>query len=70
MKKKISIDGMSCEHCVRHVTVALKELEGVREAEVILDLKQATIEGENISDKEIKDAIEEVGYEVVEIEEI
>ncbi|HHT50517.1 MAG TPA: heavy-metal-associated domain-containing protein [Eubacteriaceae bacterium] len=70
MKKKILIEGMSCENCVRHVTVALKELEGVMEAEVILDKKQATIKGKNVSDEEIREAIEEVGYEVVAIEEI
>lgn len=70
MKKKILINGMSCENCVRHVTVALKDLDGVNEVEVRLDEKMATIEAENVSDQEIIDAIEEVGYEVVEIEEL
>ena len=70
MKKKILIDGMSCDNCVRHVTVALKELDGVDEVEVRLDEKQATIDAENVSDQDIIDAIEEVGYEVVEIEDL
>lgn len=64
------IDGMSCEHCVRHVTVALKDLDGVSEVDVRLDEKRAIIEADDVSDQEIIDAIEEVGYEVLEIEEL
>ena len=30
MKKKISIEGMSCSHCVNHVTNALSEIDGVK----------------------------------------
>lgn len=70
MKKRIRIDGMSCDNCVRHVTVALKDLDGVSEVDVRLDEKQAIIVAEEIQDQDIIDAIEEVGYEVVGIEEI
>jgi copper chaperone CopZ len=70
MKKRIRIDGMSCDNCVRHVTVALKDLDGVSEVDVRLDKKQAIIVAEEIQDQDIIDAIEEVGYEVVGIEEI
>lgn len=70
MKKRIRIDGMSCDNCVRHVTVALKDLDGVSEVDVRLDKKQAIIFAEEIQDQDIIDAIEEVGYEVVGIEEI
>ena len=69
MKKKISIEGMSCQHCVNHVTESLKELEGVDKVEVSLEEKQAVIESaKGITDGDIKNAIEEVGYEVVGIE--
>lgn len=67
--KKIKIEGMSCDHCVRHVTVALEDIPGVTKVEVSLTDKQAIIESaKEISDEEIKAAIEESGYEVVEIE--
>ena len=46
MKKRIRIDGMSCDNCVRHVTVALKDLDGVSEVDVRLDKKQAIIVAE------------------------
>jgi copper chaperone len=68
MKKKILLEGMSCKHCVNHVTEALKEI-GATEVEVSLDKKLATAEvRENITDEIIKEAIEEVGYEVILIE--
>jgi copper chaperone len=68
MKKKILLEGMSCNHCVNHVTEALKEI-GATDVEVILDKKLATAEvREDITDEVIKEAIEEVGYEVISIE--
>ena len=68
MKKKILVEGMSCGHCVNHVSEALKEI-GAKEVEVNLETKLATAEiGDNISDDVIKAAIEDVGYDVVKIE--
>ncbi len=69
MKKKISLEGMSCEHCVNHVTSALKELVGVSKVEVNLAAKNATVEvSQEVSDEDIKAAIYEAGYEVKKIE--
>lgn len=68
MKKKILLQGMSCNHCVNHVTEALKQI-GATDMEVNLDKKLATAEvRDDITDEVIKEAIEEVGYEVVSIE--
>ena len=68
MKKKILVEGMSCGHCVNHVSEALKEI-GAKEVEVNLESKLATAEiGDNISDDAIKAAIEDAGYDVVKIE--
>jgi len=66
MEKIVSIEGMSCGHCVKHVKEALEELKGVSRIEVDLESKQATFEGE-VSDDVIKEAIEEAGYDVVSI---
>ena len=68
MKKKISIEGMSCMHCVKHVTDALNEIDGVSNVNVSLDTKSATIEADDkVKDEAIKAAIEDAGYEVVNI---
>lgn len=69
MKKKILIEGMSCSHCVKHVTEALKDL-GAKGVEVNLEKKYALAEVNNISDESIKSAIEDAGYDVVEIQNL
>ncbi len=68
MKKKISIEGMSCEHCVAHVKNALEGIDGVSAVEVNLEGKYATVETD-VNDEILKEAIEEEGYDVVKIEE-
>lgn len=70
MKKQITIEGMSCGHCVRHVEEALREIGAVR-VEVNLQGKYAIAEADSeIEDSKIKEAIEEAGYDVLEIKAI
>ena len=67
MKKIISVEGMSCGHCVKHVNEALVDL-GAKDVEVSLEKKLATAEiSSEITDEAIKLAIEDAGYEVVGI---
>lgn len=71
MKKKISIEGMSCNHCVNHVKEALSELNGVTSVNVDLASKSAVIEAvSDIDDNAIKAAIEDAGYDVSGIEAV
>lgn len=70
MRKAITIEGMSCEHCVRHVTEALKELSGVENVEVNLSTGRAIIDTKGeVLDSSIRSAVEEVGYNVTGIVE-
>lgn len=69
MKKKIFIKGMSCQHCVRHVTEALEEISGVKSVKVDLAGKYAEVElAHEVDDEKFKTAIDEAGYEVTSIE--
>ena len=69
MIKKIYIDGMSCGHCVSHVKEALLDIGAIK-VKVDLEEKYAIADfDEEISDSDITLAIEDVGYEVTEIEE-
>ena len=63
MKKTISIEGMMCEHCVKHVTDALNKLDGVA-AEVSLSDKNAVVNLEEV----LKQAVEDAGYQVTGIQ--
>lgn len=69
MAKKIYIEGMSCDHCVKHVTNALIEVDGVKDVKVDLKGKVAAVELDgSVDDIKLKEAVEEAGYDVVKIE--
>ncbi|MDY0210014.1 MAG: heavy-metal-associated domain-containing protein [Acholeplasma sp.] len=69
MKQMLSISGMSCQHCKRHVTNALNELNGVQSVFVSLEDRQAIIQVETaFSYDELRTVIEEVGYELTKVE--
>lgn len=67
MKKTLLVEGMSCGHCEKAVKNALGELKGVSNVEVGLDTKKVEVEGKDLNDKVIKEAIEDAGYDVIEI---
>ncbi|MBU5428220.1 copper ion binding protein [Tissierella pigra] len=67
MKKTLLVEGMSCGHCEKAVKNALNELSGVTKVEVDLSTKTVEVEGESLDDTLIKDAIEDAGYDLIEI---
>jgi copper chaperone len=60
---ELDITGMTCDHCVRSVTNALKDVPGVSDAVVSLENKQATVTAESVDIQALIDAVEEEGYE-------
>ena len=62
----LSIDGMSCEHCVRAVHSALSSLNGVKSVEISLVGKSAKVvyDEELTGLSELESAIIEEGYQV------
>ena len=69
MEKTLKIEGMVCGNCVKHVDKALREIQGVEQVEVSLEDKSATVQmGCTLSDDVLKAAIEDAGYQVVEIQ--
>ena len=68
MKKELSIEGMMCQNCVKHVTHALESIPGTTDIQVSLEDKKATVNvPETVSDEALKEAVSEAGYEVTEI---
>lgn len=66
----ISIDGMSCENCVRHVTEALEGMEGVTAVEVSLEAGEAKVRSAaTLNEKLIKATLDEEGYDVTAVVE-
>ena len=67
MKKVLSIEGMSCGHCVRHITSALSGIQGVTSVKVDLAKKRAVVEGSALDDIQLTAAVADAGYQVVAI---
>ena len=65
MNKTVVIEGMMCGNCARHVEEALKALGC--EVKVVLDEKKAYLTNTSLTDEQIKLAIDQAGYTVVEI---
>jgi Cu+-exporting ATPase len=66
MKTIIKIEGMTCAGCAARIEHGLKQLPGVKEAEVTLGLKEAVIEynNEQLSAQTLVERIEALGYTV------
>lgn len=63
MKKVLKVEGMMCAHCQSHVQKALAAVDGVQEAQVDLENKEATvILSKEVADKLLMDAVTEAGY--------
>ena len=68
MKKLLKVEGMMCQHCVKHVTDALMGVAGVTSVDVNLKKKGALVEcGEGVTNEALTAAVKEAGYEVTQI---
>lgn len=60
------VEGMTCGHCKSAVEGALHEVDGVNEVKVDLDSGNVKIShAETASKVEMKEAVEEQGYDVI-----
>lgn len=63
---KVSVRGMSCEHCVGRVRGELSTVTGVNSVDVNLETGVVTIESDDaLNESEVRDAVFEAGYELV-----
>ena len=64
MEKKLKVEGMMCQHCVKHVTEALEGVAGVESVEVSLEAGTATVRcAEGVADEALLAAVKAAGYE-------
>lgn len=62
--KVYHIEGMNCNHCRTAAEKALQGVEGVTSARVVLETKEAFIEG-TASEEDLRKAVESVGFTLV-----
>lgn len=68
MKKELTVEGMMCQNCVKHVTHALEGIPGASQVSVSLEDKTAAVcVPESVSDDMLRAAVTEAGYEVTEV---
>ena len=61
----ITVDGMTCGHCVNAVQTEVGKLDGVTDVAVDLASGQVTIVADEAPDAgALREAVEEAGYEV------
>lgn len=65
--KKVRIEGMTCSGCSGRVEKAMKAVAGIEDVRVDLEDNSATYGG-SVSDATVREAIEDIGYEVTGFE--
>jgi Cu+-exporting ATPase len=64
MEKKLSVEGMTCQHCVKRVTKIIEKTPGISDVQVSLENKEAVFTcdetGTNVD--EILQAINDFGF--------
>jgi len=61
---ELQVDGMTCNHCVSHVTKSLKALDAGAKVEVDLAGKTVRVDTQASLD-DIREALDDAGYPVV-----
>jgi copper chaperone len=61
-----TVHGMTCDHCALSVKDEVSEVAGVEEVAVDLADGRVEVAGANISDDQVRAAVEEAGYELAE----
>ena len=68
---ELSVDGMTCGHCVMSVSEELSEIPGVKNVDVILNSgvtsKVTVLTDTPLDDAALSDAVSEAGYTLVGI---
>lgn len=69
MKKRLIVEGMHCENCVKGLRAVLTEdVEGINVENIDLSGGYADVDvSDSVSDDELKSAVEELGFTLKEI---
>ncbi|MGM0827522.1 MAG: copper chaperone CopZ [Bacillota bacterium] len=66
-KESLTVEGMSCGHCVKAIEGSVAKLDGVKSVQVSLEDKKVEVEfdGSQVKLDDIKETIDDQGYDVV-----
>ena len=63
-EKSFEVIGMTCEHCVLSVREEVSEVPGVTGVDVDLASGRLHVDGSDVSEDAVREAVEAAGYEV------
>lgn len=68
MKKKLSVEGMTCQHCVKRVAKIIEKAPGVSDVQVSLENKEAVFacDEAGVNVNAIVQAINDFGFSAAE----
>ena len=68
MEKKLSVEGMTCQHCVKRVTKIIAKTPGISNVQVNLENKEAvfTCDDPEANVNELVNAINDFGFVATE----
>jgi len=70
-EKEIIIEGMHCNNCSKRIENVLKEVKEIKKVKIDLEEKKAKIiSSKELESKLIKEMIENLGFQVIEIKEM
>ncbi len=66
-QESLTVEGMTCQHCVQTITDALEKIAGTNKVAVDLDKKEVQVDynEDETNLQEISDKIVEAGFELV-----
>lgn len=71
MSVTLNVTGMTCHHCVSSVKEELGEIAGVTNVDVALNTGGTSVvtfdADASVTDDQIRDAIDEAGYDIAEV---
>jgi len=66
--QNLTIEGMSCNHCVMHVTKELEKLKGLTIETVEIGKARVQVDESMINADQISKAVQDAGYKLVAIQ--
>ena len=64
--KTFTVRGMTCGHCVNHVTTEISKVPGVVKVDIVLESGAVTVESSApLADSDVASAVVAAGYEFV-----
>ncbi|MDP1677881.1 MAG: cation transporter [Bacteroidota bacterium] len=65
---QLSIQGMTCGHCVMSLKKEFLKIEGLTINNIEIGKANVAVDESKVSDKKLQEAVEEAGYSVVSIQ--